>query len=163
MKASEILEQLDSSRERLLMALAPLPDEVLRQPGVMDDWSIADILTHLIAWESELVTALMYIDQGKEPARMLAASADVDGYNARQVKESKGRDLERIFDDLQGVRFQLEQWMDTFSDRDLNDADRFAWAQGVTLGHIIKENSFGHEAEHLPAIELFAANWLADQ
>ncbi|MGH2536171.1 MAG: DinB family protein [Candidatus Promineifilaceae bacterium] len=164
MTPEQILDQLDASRERLLVAIEPLPDEALQAAGVMDDWSIADILSHLIAWESELVTALLRIDQGRPPATMLAAIGDVDGYNARRFAESKGRPLARIFDDLQGVRVQLESWLDRFSERELRRPLRLPWTEGITLSldDMIRENSYGHELEHLPDIEAFAGRWLAE-
>jgi len=162
MKVSEMLEELDENRERLLIAIEQLPDEALLEPGVMDDWSVADILAHIAAWESEMVTGLMRIKQGKKPAKMLEAFGDVEGYNARRYEENKGRDIERIFDDLQGVRVQLEQWLEEFSEKELSDPQRYEWSPGLSLAHIIKENSYGHDAEHLPDIESFAARWLAE-
>lgn len=162
MKKSDIQDKLDEERERLLVALEPLPDEALLEPGAMGDWSVADILAHLTAWESEMVTGLMQINQGKTPKKMIAAFGDVDGYNARRYEENKGRDIDRIFDDLQGVRVQLEQWLDEFSDKDLSDPNRYKWSEGITLAHIIKENSYGHEAEHTPQIEDFAKRWLSE-
>lgn len=163
MNVDEINEQLESSRERLLLLLQVLPDELLSRPGVMGDWSVTDVLTHLIAWESELVTCLMNLDQGKKPARMLAAIADVDGYNARRFEENKGRSLDRVLDDLKSVRVQLEEWLSRFSDRDLNDADRYKWSEGVVLSQIIEANSFGHEGEHLPDLEAFVRGWQDEQ
>lgn len=162
MNRSEILEQLDENRERLLVAIEPLPDEALLEPGAMGDWSVADILAHITAWESELVTGLLRINQGKKPTKMIAAFEDVDGYNARRFEENKGRDIERIFDDLQGVRVQLEQWLEEFSEKDLSDPNRYKWSKGITLAHIVEENSYGHDAEHLPQIEQFAQKWLAE-
>lgn len=163
MNVDEINEQLESSRERLLLLLQVLPDELLSDPGIMEDWSVTDVLTHLIAWESELVTCLMNLDQGKKPARMLAAIADVDGYNARRFEENKGRSLDRVLDDLKSVRVQLEEWLSRFSDRDLNDADRYKWSEGVVLSQIIEANSFGHEGEHLPDLEAFVRGWQDEQ
>ncbi len=157
----EILDQLDSSREKLLVLLEPLPDEALISPGVIAAWTIADILAHLTAWESELVTALMRIDQGKKPKRLLDAYDDVDGYNAQRFSENKGRDLDRIFADWHDVRLQLEDWLEAFNDKQLNDPQRFRWANGKALVDIIKENSWEHEAEHLPEIARFADAWQA--
>ncbi len=159
MNRDDILEQLDSSRERLLIALETLPDDALLQSGVSGEWSVADVLVHLTAWESELVTGLMRIDQGKKPTKLVQAYADVDGYNARRHLENKDRNLDRIFDDLQGVRLQLEHWLEEFNDRDLENPKRYTWAKGMTLWHIIKESSFGHEAQHIPDIEAFAAEY----
>ena len=161
MNAETILEALDETRERLLRALELLPDDALLEPGAVGEWSIAAVLDHMTAWESELVTALMRIDQGKKPARLLEIDADVDGYNARRFAENRGRSLDRIFDDLQRVRLQLEQWLEEFSARDLTDPGRYRWAQNKPLWQIIKANSFGHEAEHLAAVETFAAKWQA--
>jgi uncharacterized damage-inducible protein DinB len=159
MNREEILEELDNAREALLVAIEMLPDEALLQPGVMPGWSLADILAHLVAWESEMVTALLRIDQGKKPARLIAAFEDVDGYNAGRFEENRGRDLDRIFEDLHGVRVQLEDWLSEFSDRNLTDPKRYSWSRGLPLWHIIAENSFRHESEHLPDIKAFAARW----
>jgi len=162
MNKEKIFEQLYRTRERLLVALEPLSDEAFLQPGVMDSWSLADILAHLTVWESELVTSLQRIKQGKKPARMLAALADVDGYNELRFAENKSRDLNRIFDDLQALRLQLEEWLAEFSDRDLSNPDRYAWSDGHPLWRLVEGNSFGHELQHLPQIEAYSARWQAE-
>ncbi len=161
MNKEEILDQLDNSREQMLVLLEPLSDEALLQPGVMGEWSVADILVHLTAWESELVTALLQINKGKKPGRWLAANADVEGYNAGRYAENKGRDLDRIFADWHNVRLKLEEWLDLFSEDDLSNPKRYRWAGNRSLGQIIMESSFEHEAEHLPEITSFSAEWQA--
>jgi hypothetical protein len=161
MNKEEILDQLDNSREQMLVLLQTLSDEALLQPGVMGDWSVADILVHLTAWESELVTALLQINKGKKPGRWLAANADVGAYNAGRYAENKGRDLDRVFADWHNVRLKLEEWLDSFSEYDLSSAKRYRWAKNHSLAQIIIEASFEHEAEHLPEIASFSAEWQA--
>jgi hypothetical protein len=163
MNSEEIQERLDISRERLLLTIEPLPNEALVRQGVTGEWSVANILDHLVVWESELVTCLMKLDQGTRPDRMLAAIADVDGYNARRYSENKDRALDQIFDDLRGVRIQLEEWLTHFSDIDLTDGARYKWTDGIALWQIIEANSFGHEGEHMPDIETFVRRWQKDQ
>jgi hypothetical protein len=163
MEKEEILDQLDSSREQLLVLLEPLSDEALLQPGVMGEWSVADILAHLTAWESELVTALLQIDKGKKPERWLSANADVEGYNAGRYAENKGRDLDRIFADWHNVRLKLEEWLDSFSEDELNNPKRYSWANNHSLVQIIMETSFEHEVEHLPEIASFSTGWQASE
>ena len=162
MNRDEMLEELDKTREELLVTIEALPDDALRQPGVMDGWSVADLLAHMVAWESEMVTGLLRIDQGKTPTQLIAAFDDIDGYNARRYQENKDRELDRIFEDLRGVRIQLEEWLAEFSDSDLNDPQRYSWSRGLPLWHIIAENSFRHESEHLPQIKAFVARWTAN-
>jgi hypothetical protein len=154
-----LLDELDRSRERLLVAISPLPDTALLAPGVVGDWSLRDVLVHLTVWEAELVTALMRLDQGKQPERLLAALAGRDAYNAARLKENEGRALDVIFDDLQGVRFQLEGWLEEFSRKDLTRPDRYKSLNGMPLWRLIAMTSYEHEAEHLPAIELATAAW----
>ena len=42
-----------------------------------------------------------------------------------------------------------------------NIARRYKWSKGLPLWHIIAENSFRHEAEHMPDIRAFARRWQA--
>jgi hypothetical protein len=155
----EILEELENSRIQLLELLEPIPDETLIEPGTIGEWSIADVLAHLTAWESELVTLLMQVDQGKKPEKWLQAAADIQAYNDQRYQENKGRDLDRIFGDFHDVRIQLEEWLEEFSDRQLNDPDRYPWAKGRPLWLFIEECSFGHEEEHLEDLEEFVTRW----
>lgn len=163
MNIDELFEQLESSREHLLELLEILPVEMLSVPGAMGEWSVANVLAHLVVWESELVTCLMKLDQGKQPKRMLAAIADVDGFNKQRFEENRNRDLDRIFDDLQSVRVQLEEWLPRFSDRDLNDGTRYEWNDDIALWQIIEANTFGHEGEHMPELEAFVRRWQDEQ
>lgn len=159
MDAFTLQEQLDDVRVRLLEALAGLPDEALVAENAVGEWSLADLLVHFVNWEAELVTALNKLDQGKTPAALLKAMAGRDAYNTARYAEMKGRDLDRIFDDLQGVRSQLEEWLEEFSERGLEDPRRYAALKGKPLWKLIAENSFEHEAAHLPEIEAFADRW----
>lgn len=162
MNSNELYEKLEETRLRLLQALEPLDDEAFYQEGVMDNWTLADILAHLIAWESELVTALQRIKSGKQPVRMLAALKDVDGYNSLRFQENKGREIDRILADSHGLRRELEKWLAEFSDKDLNDPNRYDWSDGHPLWRLIEGNSFGHELQHIDDIERFSERWSAE-
>jgi uncharacterized damage-inducible protein DinB len=158
----DLQERLESSRERLLLLLEALPDEALLEPDAVGHWSIADLLAHLAAWESELVTALMRLQQGRKPEAFLQAIADRDAYNTKRYTENKERDLDRIFADFQGVRVHLEQWVDEFNRRDLNQKGRYTWFPRDTLAEVIARYSIEHEESHLPAVEAYARRWRAD-
>lgn len=162
MDALEIQEKLDEVRVRLLEALAGLPDEALTEPGAIGEWSVADVLAHFVNWEAELVTGLNRIDQGRKPGRLLEALQDRQAYNASRYDDSKGRDLDRIFDDLQGVRVQIEDWLQEFSAKDLQEPGRVPGAKNKPLWKIIAEASFEHEASHLRELEAYADRWKAE-
>ena len=162
MDTMTLLEQLEDVRIRLLEAIAALPDEALLQESTIGDWSVADVLAHLVNWEAELVTGLLRIDQGKKPTRLLNALADRHAYNEARYQEMKGRDLDRIFEDLRGVRVQLEEWVDEFGDKVLEDSGRYPWLDGP-LWKLIAEVSFEHEAQHIPALEEYSIQWIDEE
>lgn len=155
----QLLDKLDNGREQLLIALEALPDEALQTPGAVGDWSLADLLAVLTAWEAEMVTALLKLDQGKKPERLLDALANPDEFNRQRVAETHGRSLDRVFDDLMKVRLQLEEWLETFSDKQLADKKRYKWFNGRSLAQIIAQTSCENEARYLPAVQNFARSW----
>lgn len=164
----QLLDALDSSRERLLVALDELPDEALLAPNTVKPvsgeqgkigWSVADLLVQQTAWESELVTGLMRISQGKKPARLLAALENAEEYGRLRYEENKGRDLDRIFDDLPQVRLQVEEWLEEFSEKQLSKKGQFAWLKNRSLANLIAQLTYEHELRYLPQVEALAQKW----
>jgi hypothetical protein len=157
-----LLDHLDHSRERLLVAIEPLPDKALVAPGASGLWSVADVLANRAAWESELVTALNQIDRGKKPERLLGLLQNPRHFDEQTFSENKGRDLDRIFSDFQGARFKLEEWLELLTPRQLFDRQPFQqWLGGRTLAEIIAETTYQAEERFIPALEMFAAGWEA--
>ena len=154
-----LFDALDESRERLLVAIDPLDDEALLQRHVVGSWSVADTLTNITAWEAELVTGLMRLDQKKKPAKLLAALADPAAYDAAQAGDMQDRDLDQVFEDLQLVRIQLEDWLSGFSERDLSKPGRFSSLGGRSLQEIVEAATIKRELAFLPAIEAYARTW----
>jgi len=160
MNREQLEQRLDETRERLLVAIDPLPDEALQQPATVGDWSIAAVLAHLTVWEAELVTGLMRIRDGRKPGRLLAAAAGREAYNSARHVENQERDLDRIFDDLFQVRRQLERWLVRFKNGELSKPGQFDWLKKGTLADLVSEFSWQHEDAHLAALEAFSAAWL---
>lgn len=148
-----LLEALESTRLRLLEAIEPLDDDALLRPGVFGSYSPRDVLVLITTWQAELVTGLMKLRQGKKPVRLLAALADPAAYDARRLRENEGRDLDRIFEDLQGVYTQLERWLDEFSDREFTKAGVFKGLGQRPLWSLVRAASFGRELRYIPALQ----------
>lgn len=155
----DLLDNLDAARERTLMALETLPDEALVTPGVIGRWSIADLLTILTAWDAEVVTGLLRLQGGKPPEKLLAALANPDFYNAGRYQDAQGRDLEVVFNDFQGARMHLEEWLGELSERALTDPRHYKALGGQPLGRLIARATYDHEARYLPFLTTFADRW----
>lgn len=159
----ELLDRLDTARERTLMALEMLPDEALVQPGAIGRWSIANLLSILTAWDAEVVTGLMQLQGGKTPERLLAALRQPDIYNAQRHQDAQGRDLDVIFDDFQSSRLHLEEWLSGLSERALSDPRHYKALGGEPLARLIVRATADHEARYLPFLTGFAQRWEATQ
>ena len=159
----ELLDRLDSARERTLMALEMLPDEALVQQGAIGRWAIADLLSILTAWDAEVVTGLMQLQGGKTPERLLAALRQPDIYNAQRHQDAQGRDLDVIFDDFQSSRLHLEEWLSGLSERALSDPRHYKALGGEALARLIVRATADHEARYLPFLTGFAQRWEAAQ
>lgn len=158
----KLLDQLDESREALLVAIEPLPDEALLQKGAAGDWSVVDVLINQTAWEAELVTAFMNIAKKNRPDHLLSALSDPPKYDQKRYAETQERDLDQVFEDLQQVRIQIEDWLLEFSEKDLNDPQRYKWANNQSLSAIIAAVTIQREGAFLPQLQLFAQNWSPD-
>ena len=155
MNKNELLDALEDGREAFLDLLDDIPQEDWEQPGVMQEWSIKDILYHLTMWEAELVKLLWQISQEQPPANALVSKVSDDERNAQWFVQSQNRSLERVVQDYQGVRKQTIRRLKEIPDKTLSDARRFPWLKNEPLWKWIAESSFLHEAEHAGAIQ----NW----
>lgn len=155
----DLLDNLDATRERTLVALEMLPDEALVAPGVIGRWSVADLLSILTAWDAEVVTGLLRLQQGKPPEKLLAALANPDMYNAGRFQDAQGRDLDVIFEDFQNSRLHLEEWLGDLSERALTDPHHYKSLKGATLGKVIARATWEHEARYLPFLTTYAQRW----
>jgi hypothetical protein len=152
----ELLDMLDASREQILIAIEPLSDDELMQPGVVGEWSIATTLALLTAWEAELVTGLMKIDQGKRPDRLLQILKNPAPFIENIVEESSERLLDQIFTDWQHVRVKLEGWLEGFSHRELTQPGRFKWFKGKSLADVVLQMTVQQEEKYVDAMAAFA-------
>ncbi len=153
MNKSEVVRALQTNRAALLKALDGLSDSTMQEPGVIDDWSVKDILTHLTACEAELVTWLAQARQGKKPSNTNLTPAQVDEQNAKWRKEYKNRPLDRVLADFRAVRGQTMAQVESLAEEDLNDPKRYSWLRGSALWEWIEGEAFGHEAEHTAQIK----------
>ena len=83
-----LLEELKSGRERLEATLAGVSEEQMTAPGAVGDWSVKDLLAHLIFWEQAPVRALRAEARG-EPGRLPSDDEGADRLNARAVAERR--------------------------------------------------------------------------
>jgi hypothetical protein len=152
MTVEEVLEALENSREKFLEAIEGLSDEEMEAPGVVDDSSVKDLMSHQISWEAELVKLLWQARQGQKPTTAHFGKQTDAELEAHWLAETRGRSLERIMADYKAVRRQTARRVEEFTDRELNDLQRFPWLNQKPLWQWIATDSYEHEEEQIAEI-----------
>ena len=150
----ELKKALEDTREELWGLIKDIPEEDYLEPGVMDDWSLKDILAHLNRWEGLSVTLLWKLKQGRRAERLdIRGQEAVDELNAEWYEEDEDRSLDLVLSDFKGLRRQTLRRLDEFNDEELNDPSAFDGLRDEPLWKWVAVDTFEHEREHIPAIK----------
>lgn len=153
MKRGDLLAALQAEHDAMERAIAGLTPEQMAASGALaNGWSAKDLLAHLAAWEAEMVSALFQAGRGRNPS-LNRALQDIDRWNAERYAENADRPLERVLADWRGVRQVLMQRVKGWDEEELGR--EVPWHPGCSLADLIKENSYGHEAEHRGDLETY--------
>ena len=148
MNKSEIISALENGRAEFLEIIKSLSAEDFERPGVIDSWSVKDILVHLTRWEAEIIKLLWQDGKGIQPTSAHFDQFSVDETNERWFQESRDRSLKIVMGDFLGVRNQTLRRVRDLSQVELTDPNLYGWLNDKPLWEWIANDSFGHEAEH---------------
>ena len=90
---SEILDRLHGEYERFQAGLRCLTDEQMVRPQTIRDWSVKDLLAHIIAHEQRALQELSMALRGE---RMVIDHAAVDAFNDGAVVASRPYPIEEV-------------------------------------------------------------------
>jgi hypothetical protein len=152
MDKEELISALEDSREDILEALEGISDEQYLAESSFGDWTLKDLLAHLVMWEAETIKLLFQAHQGMTPTTVHLKNIPDDEQNKIWHSQTKDRPLERILSDFYAIRGQTLLRLDEFSNRELNDPARFAWLRGQTLSQLVVDYVLDHEREHAKMI-----------
>jgi hypothetical protein len=125
-----------STRERLMVTMTRnwdallasfdgLSEDELVRPGVVEAWSVKDILAHITTWEEEGLHHLPTVAQGKKPPTYASQYGSLDGFNALKYEENSKRSLDEVLARLPEVHQQVLDYLDTVPDELLHSKERF--------------------------------------
>ncbi len=153
MTRDELTERISRGYERLQGLVTRADSARLSTDRVFDDWTVKDVLAHIAAWQSVMVTNLFRLERGQTFLYTGLSDAQVDELNARFHAELKDWPPEKVLADLEGSYRQLISRVRLLSDQELNVPRHFKQLRGRPLWQVIAENTFEHYEEHLPALE----------
>jgi hypothetical protein len=140
---SSLLAELDAAREAFDAALADVDLELANVPGVMEDWSVRDLVHHVARWCEHGSEALDLATSGRG-AQFAYSTGDNDAMNERFLVEGRllsPRDaLARAADAFDGFRMRVAALDEALLSAQLGNGD--------TVEAVIRCDGPDHYAEH---------------
>jgi hypothetical protein len=156
-KAS-ILNEMRTNYAALEEILAPLEMTQMTTEGVIDGWSIKDMLAHIASWHHRLLTWLDAAIRNEEPVISGPDSVEeMDALNAQFYQENKSHPLDEVLTEFRTTHQQIMDIIQAMREEDLISPQRFAWTQGSPLWQLVAGDTYEHYQEHRKQIQ----KWLA--
>ncbi len=149
MTVAQCLQKVRDSYTAWKDLLASVPFSQYEEPLPGSHWSIKDIIAH-ITWHEDQMVEVM-------ETRAFIGSAwwqlPTDERNRNIYKEYKSIPLQDILDDATGTHQQLEFWIETLSDDELNGSGQFEEMPPDWLfGDILAQNTYQHYDDHAKSL-----------
>jgi len=146
MSKDKLLEQIRVDRGRLEGNLAKLSQEDMMRSGVIGEWSVKDILAHLVDWEQRCLNWIEASFRGETPETPAPGMTwkDLDVLNQQIFAKHRNRTLEAVLDEFHSSYQAILKTVEDISEEDLTNPHRFGWRAGKPLWKLIASNTYNH-------------------
>jgi hypothetical protein len=129
---------LEQAHKELLAAIDGLTLEQMVMP-VFADWSVKDILAHIVSWEEHTLLDFQRLTRGHMPALASFKQEDLDNWNALVMSLRRNFPLDQVMHELEANRKA------TIAALDVLPGERLAQGQFARIWATI---TAGHDHEH---------------
>jgi hypothetical protein len=133
---ADLLTAIDKERSALEALLEPLTPEQLVAPGVVGEWSVKDVLAHLIEWEQ------MCLGWHRTGLRGETPEMPAPGYKWNQTpdlnqmiyEKHRNRALDDVLAQFGTSHQEILGVIQELSNKELFAAGRYAWSKKNAIG-----------------------------
>jgi hypothetical protein len=122
-KTAKLLQRLDTAWIELSRSYAGLTDSQLTEPGVVEDWSVKDIIAHITTWEEEALKHLPVIMAGGRQPRYVTLGG-LDAFNARMTEQKRQLSFAEVLRQRDETHRRLVDFVSSVPDRCLQGETR---------------------------------------
>jgi hypothetical protein len=126
-----------------------LTGEKMLEPGVIETWSVRDIVAHVCWWEEESLKHLPQVINGIRPPRYSILYGGIDAFNAQMTSLWSSIPLEQVLRRSDETHRQLLEYLEGIPGQQFISGTRFL--------HRLRLDTYGHYAIHTRAIRLWRA------
>jgi uncharacterized damage-inducible protein DinB len=147
----EAIRRMEQSRRATLSFLSGLPEREILRPRTQGQWSIKDVLAHIVAWEEEGVGRLALVRRGHgHRVRFYDDMREVNRWNARAVSRARSLSFSSLLRRAARVRRRLIEALRRLPPGTLRDP-----SHEVPVVGWLPQFAWRHEKRHLREIRVW--------
>ena len=125
-----LLGALTVVREELLSAMATVPPEGRETTPVGGEWTLKDVVAHIVAWERLGAEGLRHMGGGRTP--QVEHVTDIDAWNAAQCEACRDQSWDHVWSELHATRMETVDALEAITLADLHKIYPFPWGEEGT-------------------------------
>ncbi|MEJ2706486.1 MAG: ClbS/DfsB family four-helix bundle protein [Anaerolineales bacterium] len=156
-RKERLVQTLVSAHKDFQSLLDEMEAEKLTEVGVVEGWSVKDILAHISFWEQRVTAWAAALSQGTQPEPPFWSSDwSEDRINQAIYEQNRERTLQDVLEQWQSVHESVLQAIQEMSEQELFER-KVDWLGNASFAEALPGNSFEHLRHHEQDIR----SWLA--
>ena len=145
----QAVRRIETVRKATLAFVATLPEDAVVRPRTIDQWSVKDVLAHLMSCDEETVRRFKLIARGRgDKIFWFRGMADADRFNARTVGQARRLGLAAVLRRMAKAHADVIEWLERLPVESLRDPSH-EW----TVVEWLPVPGWRHEADHVSEIK----------
>lgn len=145
----QAIRRIEAVRRSTLAFVARLPEPEILRPRSVDQWSVKDVLAHLMSCDEETVRRFRLIARGRgDRIFWFESMADAHRFNARTVGRSRRLGLAAILRRMERAHADVVAWLDRLPVESLRDP-----SHAYPVVEWLPVPGWTHERDHLDEIK----------
>jgi hypothetical protein len=143
---NELLESIRKTRELLEKKFSKLTPKQMVWPGSMDEWSVKDILVHLVDWEQRFVKWYKAGLRGEIPETPAPGVTwrELPKLNQEGFELHKHDTLKDVLEQFENSYKEILKLVEEMSEQEIFEARYYAWTGDSSLLPWIVANTSSH-------------------
>jgi uncharacterized damage-inducible protein DinB len=145
----QAIRRIEAARRSTLAFVATLPEDEILRPRTLDQWSVKDVLAHLMSCDEETVRRFKLIARGRgDRIFWFRGMADADRFNARTVGAARRLGLPAVLRRMERAHASVVDSLERLPLESLSDP-----AHEYTVVSWLPVPGWHHEHRHLSEVK----------
>lgn len=143
---AELLSQAIDNYETLRNEIADLTKEELVEPGIVGEWSIKDVLAHLMVWQQMTLSWYRAGQRGETPITPSEHYTwqQIPALNQRIYESYRDAKLTKIKRDFAHSHNETIKCIELMTEDELFQHSYYSWTKSTTLGSYLTSATSSH-------------------